>query len=332
MVGLALGAAATLAAAPADGRKGPAQPRALAAGSWATSEAPAAGPARAHLRLVSAPAGELPARLEAELAPAMVSSDGAPATPRSLAEGKPITGHFLLWVSSPLEGGLQIQEGLKARPVRHELDVALEAGAAAPGAPARRYFGLWHLPADLPLLTARVAVAGSERTRARFLGPRSGHREEGRGWVEAQDHILRAPPAGMPRAIRDAVNPQAPGEPVAWELVAHGDYSGAVRKAGRRVLRDPGTVRREWERIHQGQLAVGPAPRLAPRGEVFVALYQGQLDTARGRRRVVGVWMSDGGLVVGVRSGGAEAAAGDSPYVWVRAQCPSGTRVEVRPM
>jgi hypothetical protein len=279
---------------------------------------------------------ELLPRLEAELSPAMVRDDGTPATPRSLAEGHPTTGHFLLWVTPPLEGGLSIEARLEAQPVRHELEVVLGAGDPDPGDPARRYFGLWRLPADLPLVTARIEVASPEGApvRSRYLGPRGGHPVAGHGWVDPREEILRAPPRGMPRALHDIVAPGPPAgsETVVWELVAHGDFSGAVRKAGRHILRGPDEVRREWERLHQGQLAVGPPPHLPTRGEVVVALYQGVLPEARRRHRVVGVWKADAVLVVGVREGTEEAEGGDSPYLWVRAVCPPGTRVEVRPM
>lgn len=312
----------------------PAAPVHLAAGSWATSEALAAGAARARLRFVSGPMAELRARLEAELAPAVVGVDGSPATARSLAEGAPASGAFLLWVSPPLPAAGELREQLEARPVRHELRVDLVATPRS-GAPGRRWFSLWHLPADLPLLTARVAVgaAGEPPARSRYLGPRSGHPVPGEGWVEPGQHILRAPASAMPADLLQVLRsgPPPPGDPVAWQVVAHGDFSGAVRKPGRRVLRDPGAVRQEWERLHQGVLGAGPPPELADRGQILLALYQGELAEPAVRREVSGVWLAGQDLIVGVRASGQLAAEGLSPYVWVRAECPAGTRVEVRP-
>jgi len=315
----------------------------------------AARPGALRLEVMGGPVTQAAARLELLLPETAPTLGGARPSPRELAaataQAAGDEGAFLVWLGPPMRGVAALAEGLRRREAVLELDVEFREGEAEAPAEAQRLYSLWALarPEGVVVGTVRRRDAAGQLLAARrYAGPLAGWPDPARGWVDpARDEVKSAPAQDFPAAwlsrwrereeARAKLVPAPEETPVDFQVVAHGEHALHVRKPLRKVLRTPGELSREWDRLHDGVVPRLPTPRYTPAEEIFLVVYLGRVPGPGYGVEVSAVHeRPDGTLVVGTRTRlpprGAELpAAPASPYVMVRVARRAGTRVEFRP-
>lgn len=288
---------------------------------------------------------EIHARLSRDLARLTSGAEG-----ETRGEGGPESepGWWLL-VSPPMARLVDYRERFRRLPTRLELDVEWVAGEPeeGEGAEPRRWFSLWILPRTEPVLLGRLrqVLPGGRERRARYLGPWNGWERPDRGWTDLRrNEIRRAPVRPLPPELLAPagvaeVRPEPPGRPVPSKVVERGRSSGAILKPLRLVIRSQRSLRREWARLHAGQVPEPALPAFSPGRETLILISLGRGQGKDLEVVVDGVReLGDGNLEVhwgrrpSTRSGGTsglDALLPASPYLLLRVPRPANRRFRI---